>query len=564
MQYLKWRIVWSAIILNTILWIAFRGDSIFLWLFTDIETQWRHGDYAEIAQKQWLVGEARVFKISALLKIWDIDGAFDELKRAPLDTYPERLQQIAKALLLREKWDTAGVMSAVSSSVSDGGTGKVIVFDGYGDDKTVQATFASLYAASVCTQRRRAACVEMAELSSRLDPFAAYPLLVHWWALRAQGQYTPAMEMYERAKMLGWAETPFVWLSRGIVEFYKWKRKEAISDLQRVETHPVYGYDAKIYLGRIYTQQWKYDLAREHFAAAKAETGTKAYQHDLWLGRVAVAQKDWSGALAAYKEAATNFPKAVEVAADRILLEKKLGRVVVFEQLVDTARILAWRSPYNYATVAGKLREAGAYLLAEEVASEGMIYASGDVQIKALAIQQYRTLLSQAYAMLKEWRDPRPLLSEAESLWWQLDQNPDVITLARALTLLRVYNRTVEAQELFRSMAVTALPRQQRLVRIRYALLNDNPNKAESLLSRLEDIQEGDTQVAWINRAIAMERWEIGTAHTYLEQLRQRWDLRVDDVKLLTTKELRQECMRWFSPWLSWMSPYIDSQFVDK
>jgi len=55
-------------------------------------------------------------------------------------------------------------------------------------------------------------------------------------------------------------------------------------------------------------------------------------------------------------------------------------------------------------------------------------------------------------------------------------------------------------------MAVTALPRQQRLVRIRYALFNDNPNKAESLLIRLEDIQEGDTQVAWINRAIAMER----------------------------------------------------------
>jgi len=52
--------------------------------------------------------------------------------------------------------------------------------------------------------------------------------------------------------------------------------------------------------------------------------------------------------------------------------------------------------------VAGKLREAGAYLLAEEVASEGMIYASGDVQIKAIVIQQYRTLLSQAYAMLKE------------------------------------------------------------------------------------------------------------------------------------------------------------------
>ena len=56
---------------------------------------------------------------------------------------------------------------------------------------------------------------------------------------------------------------------------------------------------------------------------------------------MAVAEKDWSGAIAAYKEAATNFPKAVEVAADRILLEKKLGRVVVFEQLVDTARILA-------------------------------------------------------------------------------------------------------------------------------------------------------------------------------------------------------------------------------
>lgn len=94
-------------------------------------------------------------------------------------------------------------MSAVSSSVSDGGTGKVIVFDGFGDDKTVQATFASLYAASVCMQRRRVACAEMADVSSRLDPFAAYPLMIHGWALRAQGQYTPAREMYERAKMLG-------------------------------------------------------------------------------------------------------------------------------------------------------------------------------------------------------------------------------------------------------------------------------------------------------------------------------------------------------------------------
>lgn len=54
----------------------------------------------------------------------------------------------------------------------------MIVFDGYGDDKTVQATFASLYAASVCMQRRRVVCAEMAELSSRLDPFAAYPLMV--------------------------------------------------------------------------------------------------------------------------------------------------------------------------------------------------------------------------------------------------------------------------------------------------------------------------------------------------------------------------------------------------
>lgn len=534
---------------------------------SEMEALWTRGAYAQIAKSRAPWDNRAATWIAATIKAGNYEKGVAQLEKMSVVWNTERLREFSKALILREKGDLKGADKVMEQM--------------WPQEKSVASLVAAIRAQWMCDQKIRSDCKTFAERSVELDLLAPYGMLLNAWVLRVQRDFKGASALYARAAALSGAENNRVRFNRGVTSFYMRQFSWAIEDLSRVVDDSTYGYEAKIFLWRSYLDSGKYADAAETFQKAFAQQWTEKRDSALWMGRVEMAQKNWTGALERYRKWYDKFPTALELVTDMVVPAARLGDTELVAELEKTILKEVKTVVSSYEIAGRKLREAGEYDAAHVVLEQWMKYASGDVQTKQLTTQLQLTIFAQAFALIQEWRSIYPMVAQLQ----KLDANPEQIAFLQWLAMLRA-GEPSSAATLFAKIPTLANKQDQAYIWVRYNLFVGNIEMAQEVLdavhaSLLSEAQwsvsslwwasgrgimgTDNFKIPWLNRALARVQDNGEEAKKHLDALFSWWYISDENPWAedgsLTEKELWRLAFDAFKPWVWWMTIFFDEEW---
>lgn len=511
-----------------------------------LDDERKQSKYVEMTQKTSLRWWDKSLQIAAYIKIGDIEKAFKEIQIVELAGQPFWLEDIARALLLREKWDVLGAEKLLSHTTSQ--------------DPLLRSLFLSIRAHFLCEQWKRNDCAVLAKDAEMLDSFAAYPLLLQARVERVYRDYQQANILLGRAEKAWIADNERIQFNRGMIAYYMRDREIVKSNLQALVMHDEYWYDAKIFLGRDHFEHNEYDVAEIYFLEAKKEKWNTTWVHDLRLWRVYMAKKEYTKALAAYKVWYDNFPTAIELTTDMLIPAKKLWNQSLFDSLVISMRQSVRKSVWSYEIAARRLRETKEYALAAEFINDWSQYASWADEMQALRMQQFNVYMSKFFDLISENTSDIETIDELFMAMDAMNIAPEQLYFVRWLaSLLR--GDSLPALESFALVPSIKSPQEQLFIYFRYKVLAGKYADAENAL-QIASSMYGDTitakKVMRMKRVFAAKTWDKTSAEKYQKELSIAWYIRQEVQKEnMTEQELYNESMVLFRPRIGRMTQFM-------
>ncbi|MFA7285128.1 MAG: hypothetical protein WC004_04905 [Candidatus Absconditabacterales bacterium] len=459
--------------------------------------------------------------------------------------YPDRWNTILKAGYLKDKGAPADAEKLLSYQQHK--------------DYSIISLIMSLRASLYCDQKRRLECNVLAQDSTRLDPLAPLGRGINGMALRQQRIFAEAKKNLETYVALSGNLSHDIQFYRGIVTYYTRNRDISTGSLMTLVNHPVYGFDAMIFLGRTYYDLKDTTAARTWFARAQQLRSTGSALPYLWLGRTAMIWKDYPTAMRQYLSGYELFPNAIELLSDILKLATLQNNTALIEQINSSITFAVGANASNHEIAGRTYKELKQYDLAQEYISKGLSYLTGtnplllQQQTTALHTQLHDLLIIQIFNNLKN-KQSSPLqyaqLAAININTGQVAfmQGIEKLTQGDDAAALGHFDKTI-----FKISELDA-----RYILARYTVLSKEYGRTYQIINNLPIQQGQEAKRLRIQRAIATRQGLTIQANGYLQQL---YGLKAVATpasgQVVDETYLWQQAYRGFRPRIHWVSNYM-------
>ncbi len=509
-----------------------------------IASLWSKGSYQEIINTPSTSTQDTMWQQAAILKLGYMH-VWTGMQATSPGAYPTRRTTILKAGYLKGKGTPEEAERLLSTlKAKDPGVIGLIL-----------ALRASLY----CDQKKWLECAILAQDSITYDPLAPLGRAYNGIALRQQRIYAPAKKAFETYTSLSGYISQEIMFYRGVVYYYTRNRDLSTGDLSKLINHPVYGFDAKVFLGRNYYDLKDLGAAKNWFLKAKEEKGTGSVTPYLRLARTFLVKKDYATAMSRFQQGYELFPNAMELLTDMLKVAHLQNNTALIKQLENSINYALGTSPGNHEIAWRIHRELKQYDVAENYIRKGIVLLTWvtnpltqQQQQGALFTQLHHILIKKLYNELQQGK--RSDDSYAELV--ELNINTGQLVFMEGLrSLAKGDNET--ALDTFQWLPVPISSVDIPYIMARYTIHSRQFGRAHQIIANLKPRAGQEVKTLRLKRALTTFEG-APQANDYLAQL---YNLRaipqpkngevVDQVYLL------QIAQNGFRPWITRINTYF-------